>query len=273
MIYDGKKASLEIQMELKNSVEKMTTKPSLAVISIAHHPSITSFIKIKKRFGEAIGVKIDEFNFLESFGEDNLISEIKKISDSKKYNGMIVQLPLPVGYNSEKILNSIPQKLDVDVLGIEAWNTFKNNKFPVPPVAGAVAHILHTTSIDIKTKKVVILGNGKLVGSPVYKWFLHQGVTPTIVDITTSEEIKNKAYKEADIVVSGIGVPHNLKPDYFKNGVVLIDAGTSEQAGVLAGDCDPLCATIASVFTSVPGGVGPLTVAHLFKNILLFTEK
>ena len=181
-------------------------------------------------------------------------------------------MPLPAGYNSEKILNSIPQELDVDVLGEKSLKHFISACSPIPPVAGAVAHILTNTSTSLTNKKVVIIGHGKLVGLPVSIWVKHQNSIPSIVDITTDEDTKLKLYKEADIVISGIGKPHHLKPEYFKEGVILVDAGTSEQSGVLAGDFDPSCATIASIFTPVPGGVGPLTVAHLFYNLVALAK-
>lgn len=268
MIYDGKRASIEIQNALREQVAKLSSPPSLAVISASSHPSIASFIKIKRKFGEAIGVTVNEFNFPESIGGEQLILEIQKILQEKEYTGAVVQLPLPSSYNVEKILSALPQSLDVDILGKNAWEDFVKHGTNVPPVAGAVAHILNDTKTEIHGKNIVIIGQGRLVGLPVTTWLKHQGVTPHIVDITTSDEVRMKLYKEADIVVTGIGSPHHLRPEYFKNNVILIDAGTSEQSGVLAGDCNPDCATTALVFTPVPGGVGPLTVAHLFKNIV-----
>lgn len=273
MIFSGKQASLNLQVTLREEIANLSQTPSLAVISIANHPSIASFIKIKRKYGEAIGVHVDEFDFPESYGEQNLITQLQNIADSKHYTGIIVQLPLPKGYDSEKILSIIPEDLDVDVLGNKSWERFVATCKPVPPVAGAVAYILTENNINLTDKDIVIVGYGKLVGLPVATWFHHQGATPHILDITTDETTKLQHYKEADIVISGIGKPHNLKPEYFKEGVILIDAGTSEQAGTLAGDFDPRCANIASLFTPVPGGVGPLTVAHLFKNLISKQKK
>ncbi len=273
MIYDGKGASLSLQEALRKRVTLLAHPPVLAVLSVASHPSITSFITIKRKFGEALGVTVEEHSFQESFGEEALIREIKKLGASNYYTGLIVQLPLPPSYNTKKVLDAIPEELDVDVLGVDAWNTFIKDGTPVPPVAGAVAYILSDTHTEIINKNVVIVGQGNLVGIPVTEWFKHQNITPYNIDITTSEEERLRVYKDADIVISGIGKPHYLKKEFFKEGVILIDAGTSEQAGVLSGDCDPLCATIASIITPVPGGVGPLTVAHLFKNLIEVAEK
>ena len=272
MIYSGKQASLDLQSTLREKVLALKKVPSLAVVSIANHPSIASFIKIKRKYGEALGIHVEEFDFLPSIGQESLIQEIENIVKSKKHTGIIIQLPLPKEYNTEKILSHIPKELDVDVLGRLAWGSFVDTCFPVPPVAGAIAHILTTNTINFAHKKVVVIGQGKLVGLPVSIWLKHQGVIPSIVDIATTEETRLELYQEADIVISGIGKPHHLKPEYFKEGAVLIDAGTSEQAGTLAGDFDPRCGDSALLFTPVPGGVGPLTVAHLFKNLIEYSD-
>lgn len=267
MIYNGKAEAEKIREQLKSLVATLSLTPRLAVIAVSPNPAINSFITIKRKFGEAIGIHVDEFYFDETVTEEIVKQNIITLAESKKYNGIIIQLPLPRSLNTKVILNTIPPELDVDVLGEDSWNTFKRNSSPIPPVAGAVAHILNDRHIDISNKNVVIIGQGILVGLPVTEWFKLHNVAPHIIDITTSEEIRRNLYKQADIVITGIGVPHHLKKEFFKDGVILIDAGTSEQAGVLAGDCDPTCADIASVLTPVPGGVGPLTVAYLFKNV------
>lgn len=274
MIYDGKKASLLLQAELQKRVATCIRPPALAILSVSsNHPSITSFITIKRKFAEAIGVTIKEYDFPETVHEDILIKQILTLVKSDDYDGIIVQLPLPVTINTKRVLDVIPINLDVDVLGTLAWESFVKIGTPIPPVASAIIYILQDTQIDITHKKVVIVGYGKLVGEPIATWFTQQGITPAIVDIHTDTRTRMKLYKEADIVISGIGSPHHLQPENFKQGVVLIDAGTSEQSGALTGDCNPLCATIANVFTPVPGGVGPLTVAHLFHNVITFAEK
>ncbi len=270
MLYDGKSASLELQALLKEKIATRTTVPVLSVFSVATHPSIASFIAIKRKFATSIGVTMNEYVIPISENEDTLIGEIEKVVKENKSAGIIVQLPLPSHYNIERVLNTIPKELDVDCLGSSAWEAFIHNKKTsiIPPVASAIAHILSSSNIDITNKKIVVVGNGRLVGSPVKVWFEHQGTSPAIVDIHTDESTRMHLYKSADIVVSGIGVPHHLCKEYFKQGVVLIDAGTSEQSGVLAGDCNPDCIDIASLLTPVPGGVGPLTVAYLFYNLV-----
>jgi len=162
----------------------------------------------------------------------------------------------------------IPKDLDIDCLSKEIKDSPIKESHMIPPVAGAIKYILVDVNTEIKNKKIVIIGYGKLVGEPVYKWFLKNNINPKIIDIKTEENIKKELYKEADIVISGVGIPNLLTGNYFKKDVIIIDAGTSEQSGVITGDCDPSCKDIASIITPVPGGVGPLTVACLFKNLI-----
>lgn len=272
MIYNGKEAAVKMQSILSERVAKLGKAPILAIVSVAENPSTISFIKIKRSYAEKIGVITKEFNYHEEQNESALVATITSLADSDEYDGIIVQLPLPASYNTRTVLDAIPQNLDVDVLGSSATASFEKVGMPVPPVAGAIAHILSDTHTELENKNVVIIGRGRLVGIPVATWFVHKRITPRIVDINTDEKIKIELYKEADIVVTGIGSPHILKPEYFTQGVVLIDAGTSEQSGVLAGDCDPACTEVASVITPVPGGVGPLTVACLFQNLVTAAE-
>jgi 5,10-methylene-tetrahydrofolate dehydrogenase/methenyl tetrahydrofolate cyclohydrolase len=121
--------------------------------------------------------------------------------------------------------------------------------------------------VALSSKKIVVLGAGRLVGEPVGMWLKRNNVQFDVIIMETEEEEKLRLIKNADILISGIGVPHFIKPEMLKPGVVLVDAGTSEQMGKLAGDIDPSCAEVASVFTPVPGGVGPITVAGLFWNL------
>jgi methylenetetrahydrofolate dehydrogenase (NADP+) / methenyltetrahydrofolate cyclohydrolase len=272
MIYNGKQASIKMQDELRVRIKALNRPPQLAILSVGTHRSTISFVKIKKNYASEIGVAMKEINFPADTDQAELIRQIASLAEDG-IDGIVVQLPLPPSYDTRAVLDSIPENLDVDVLGGVTVAAFERAGTPVPPVAGAVAHILEDADINIEGKNVVVVGRGRLVGTPVATWFMHRGTTPRIIDINTDEKIKLELFKEADIVVSGVGSPKMLKPEYLKKGVVLIDAGTSEQSGVLSGDCDPACAKVASVLTPVPGGVGPLTVACLFENLITSAER
>jgi methylenetetrahydrofolate dehydrogenase (NADP+) / methenyltetrahydrofolate cyclohydrolase len=131
------------------------------------------------------------------------------------------------------------------------------------------SHPVHETPVF--ERHVVVVGSGKLVGLPASRWFMEQGSAVSVVTKDTADI----AYytKNADIIVLGAGVPRLLTPDMVKEGVVILDAGTSEDGGVLAGDADPACAEKASLFTPVPGGIGPITVAVLLRNLVELYSK
>jgi methylenetetrahydrofolate dehydrogenase (NADP+)/methenyltetrahydrofolate cyclohydrolase len=162
----------------------------------------------------------------------------------------------------------IPPHMDMDVLSTEAKSLFKNNKLnKIPPVARAVSEILNFYNVDMANKNILVVGTGKLVGEPVSSMLNLRNLVYKTIDKNTDENSKEELLKNADIIISGAGSPHFIKKEMIKPGVVLIDAGTSEQSGKLVGDIDPGCAEVASLMTSVPNGVGPVTMACLFLNI------
>ena len=133
----------------------------------------------------------------------------------------------------------------------------------MPPVAAAVALILATHDVRVDGAYAVVVGQGRLVGEPVTAWLRQRGASVTVL---TRESSDRSALANADLIVTGAGVAGLIRPEDITQGCVLIDAGTSESDGSIVGDADPACALKASVFTPVPGGVGPVAVACLFRN-------
>jgi methylenetetrahydrofolate dehydrogenase (NADP+)/methenyltetrahydrofolate cyclohydrolase len=273
MIYNGKEASEQMKLTLRSNIASLGRSPILAIISATDHPSIQSFIKIKRTYAEEIGVTILERHFDTSATQEMIKHHIRDLVQEKSCDGIIVQLPLPPSFNAQEILDCIPSHVDVDVLTTHAYQKFEHEGSPLPTVVSAVAHILSDTKTDISSKNMVIVGRGKLVGAPVCTWAQQQRAHVTAIDKDTPADIRAELLKNADIIVAGSGSPHHITPEDISSDVVLIDAGTSEDAGVLSGDCDPLCATKARIFTPVPGGVGPLTVSYLFQNVILSAQR
>jgi methylenetetrahydrofolate dehydrogenase (NADP+) / methenyltetrahydrofolate cyclohydrolase len=181
-------------------------------------------------------------------------------------DGLIVQLPLPDGIDVNSVISEIPIPKDVDGISSRAG---EHARIVHAPVALAVQEILATAGIKVAGKRAVVVGTGRLVGMPTAQMLEAQGADVTRYTLSegTFEDI---AY--ADILVLGAGDPHFIKPEHIKEGVVLIDAGTSESAGMVMGDAHPSCAQKASLFTPVPGGVGPIAVAMIFRNMLDLVE-
>lgn len=264
MIIDGRKIAEEIKHELKEKLARRGLV--LAVILVGDDPASRKFVERKIKFGEAVGVEVRLFEYEENITETDLAGEVEKLANDNGTAGIVIQLPLPRQINTSKILNLIPASKDVDALS--------ENASVLAPVVGAVKEILERSGVDLAGKRVLVIGQGKLVGRPVAIWLAQEGYEVETADINT----KNLAEltKKADVIISGAGRPGLIKPEMLarptrgglKDGVVLIDAGTSEQSGKLAGDADPACAEKCSLFTPVPGGVGPITVAMIFKNLL-----
>lgn len=174
-----------------------------------------------------------------------------------------MQMPLPAQIDSPAVLKALPPALDVDAI--------TEQQSPVrAPVAEAVSEVLVRSGVSAQGKVAVVLGAGKLVGAPVADLLRGLGAAVSVItrDAGSIDDLKN-----ADIVVLGAGDPGFVTPEMLKEGVVLIDAGTSEASGRLAGDADPKCAEVASVFTPVPGGIGPIAVAMIFKNLFVLVRE
>ncbi len=265
MLVNGRELSSRIKEELKNKIKKENLNKSLGIFYVGKNEVIENFIRIKKKFGEDIGVLVEVISFDEKVSEVDLIKSIKK--NSKKYDGLIVQLPLPKNINKKNVLNSVSVKKDIDVLNEKTFEVFKSGKKgKIPTVAGSVMEIFNFYKIDLKGKKIVIVGNGLLVGKPVFEILKLQGLKPKVI----TEKTKNAKdfYKNADVIISGVGIPNLIKKGSVKKGVVLIDAGSSSHNGSIVGDISKDCLEKASLFSTVPGGVGPVTVAMLLKNLL-----
>lgn len=272
MNINGKQIADEIKTALKKRAGKHAQKPKLDIIYAGKDPLIESFLRTKRRMGEDIGAETRVHYFPSNVSQKSLLEEIRKIAEDKNSAGMIVQLPLPPSLNTETILAAIPAEKDVDVLSENALLLFEQNKLSViPPVAGAVAEILQRHNFSVAGKNAVVVGNGRLVGRPVSIWLKRNGANVTVLD-KTAPEIKSLLLK-ADIIVTGTGVPGLIQPDMIREGIALLDAGASEESGEVRGDADNACSDKCTIFTPVPGGIGPITVALLFKNLLSTLEK
>ncbi len=269
MIVNGKAIANDIKEELREEVKKRAIPPTLFIFSVGHNPISEKFLKIKKKFANDIGVVIEEKKFYENASTEEIIGVIS--NSSKENVGIVVQLPLSKSIDTQKVLNMIPPTHDVDVLSEESFRLYKDGHLDIlPPVVGAIKEILFRHNIFVGNKNVVIVGKGKLVGLPAAIWFERHQSNVKVIDTKT---INPEHYTlNADIIVSGAGKPHFIKPDMIKDHVVILDAGTSEEGGKLSGDVDPKKKKKALLFTPVPGGIGPVTIAKLFENLLIIIK-
>lgn len=269
MIVDGRAIAKDILARTRVRSEKLVHPPRVLAIVVSETPATLSYLKIKGMRAADAGCVLE----IERFPLEVLAEELRSAASSAATDAVIVQLPLPADINTREVCDAIPFAKDADVLSSAAREKFERAEADalLPPVVGAVSEIFAQNSINPKGKNTVVIGNGWLVGNPCALWLKQQGA---VVSILTSEsENMREALADAEIIISGAGVPSLIKPDYIKSGVILIDAATSESNGIITGDADPACAEKCSLFTPVPGGIGPLAVAVLFENVVTLAKR
>jgi methylenetetrahydrofolate dehydrogenase (NADP+)/methenyltetrahydrofolate cyclohydrolase len=272
MIIDGKAIAADIEEGLRRALTRFASPPTLAIVVVGKNPVIESFVGIKKRVGERLGIVVVESYFDDSISGEELKKAIETIAADRAISGIVVQLPLPEHIDMQTILNAVPIEKDVDMLSASAIALFASGDAKIiPPVAGAIQEILERTHTSVASREVLVLGYGRLVGKPASILLRHNGAHVTVID----REISDLALhtRESAIIISGVGKPGLILPEMLASGVVLIDAGTSELGGKIVGDALPSCAEVANVFTSVPGGVGPIAVTMIFKNLCVLARE
>lgn len=257
MILDGKRLAEKRLQELK--IERAQFGGlTLSIVVLQEDAVTSSFLKIKNRTAEALGIAVKQTGTLAS---------------AVAADGVILQLPLPPDVDPEVARNKIPASKDVDVLSDAAYQKFVAGDYPAPPVARAMDYIMKSYDtrptgssgrISYEGKKVVVVGQGRLVGKPAAEMFRQKGALVTVLE--RGDDVKAHTL-DADVIVLGAGVPHLLTPDMIKDGAVVLDAGTSESSGKVVGDADPACADKCALFTPTPGGIGPIAVLEIFANL------
>ena len=257
MIVEGRLLAKEVLARAKTRAQILPHAPRVLAVVGSETPATRSYLEIKAARAKDAGC----------------IFETKELGTPfTDADAVVIQLPLPAGTHQKELLDSILLEQDADVLSNAAREKFERGDADalLPPVVAAVAKIFERYGVHPKGKRTVVIGSGFLVGQPSVTWLRQKLASVSVVKDSTSLK---RHLQDADIIISGVGSAHLIKPDMLKEGVVLIDAGTSESNGEVAGDADPSCAARCSLFTPVPGGVGPLTVACLFENVVTLAER
>jgi methylenetetrahydrofolate dehydrogenase (NADP+) / methenyltetrahydrofolate cyclohydrolase len=257
MTVDGKAIAKEILSTVKERLQGRTL--TVRIVSMAPTPVTESYLRIKERAAGEAGMCLEVVRVEnDATTEDVLHKVLLPGADA-----VVVQLPLPPHIKTPTILDAIPFSQDADMLSDKTTERYEEEGV-VPPVAEAVREVFERYNVETADKKAVVVGEGKLVGKPVAALLHKMGAQVLTMNIDTWHP---EHLKDADIVVTGAGKAGLIQPEMLKEGVVLIDAGASESEGSVKGDADPSCAEVASLFTPVPGGMGPIVVACLFKNV------
>ena len=281
IILDGKKTSNDIKSELSVLVDELMKKgkrpPHLAAVLVGNDGASLTYVGSKVRSCEKIGYQSTLIHLPETTSEDELLEQIHSLNTDKEIDGFIVQLPLPKHIDEEKVLMAVDPHKDVD--GFHPTNFGKmalDMESFIPATPHGIVELLDRYKIDISGKHAVVIGRSNIVGRPM-SILLSRKSSPGNATVTlTHSRTKNleAITKEADIVVSALGVPNFLTKDMIKEGAIIIDVGITRvpddskpKGYVITGDVDyENVKEKASYITPVPGGVGPMTIAMLLQN-------
>jgi len=257
---NGRELAGYIKERQAHMVAGMARKPKLLIIRDSENPVILKYVNLKKKYGEDIGVEVLDF-FAKN--TDEIRTKILEANVDDEIDGMIIQLPILENEKVDELVSLISPEKDVDGLNFTTENELR--KFE-SATATAIHWLLNGYNIELGGKQIAIVGRGRLVGAPLERMWENSGYDVTIFHRGSNmNELVNY-----DIIVSATGVPHLIKNDMVADGVVIVDAGTASEGGVLVGDVDDAVRAREDLGAITPkiGGVGPLTVACLFDHVI-----
>lgn len=267
IILDGKKLRDKIFENLKQKLNNMSEKPTLAVILVGDDPASQIYVKNKKKTAENLGINSIVINYPSNISEKILLDKIQELNNDNKITAILVQLPLPKHIDKFKIIDAIAPEKDVD--GLTPYNSGKlfsgEEPYVYPCTPKGILLLLDEYNIELEGKHVVVIGRSNLVGKPVAQMLLNRNATVTMCHSHTKN--LSDITKTADIVVSAVG-KNIIGEKMLKSDCVVVDVGIFKDInGKICGDVDFANASkIAAYISPVPGGVGPMTIASLMLN-------
>ena len=274
-LLEGKPIAERIKEEIKQQVAQLKVKPVLASVQVGENAGAESYAKSQKKNAENLGIEYQFHKLPQETTEEALLESIQKLNNDKSVNGIIIQMPLPQQIDYKMISNFISPAKDVE--GMHPANIGKivfARANILPCTAAAVMELLKDTGIDLYGKEVVVVGHSEIVGKPLSLLLLDKFATVTVCHIGTSKAGKLEQHvRGAEILVVAVGRAGLIKGEWIKEGAVVVDVGINRVADKIVGDVEYEGASQrASWITPVPGGVGPLTVTMLMRNVVEATK-
>jgi len=256
MLLEGKKIAKKIQNQLKAKVRKNNLRPGLAIILIGENPNSKTYVGLKEKASQKLNFYFKKIFFPINCQESKILSTIEKLNQEPALHGLMIQMPVPSHLNPNSLVNAIDLRKDVD-------GFLQKSKF-TPPTHQAILTLIKKSKKKLKNKKAIILSKNSIFALPL-KRILEAESIRAIHKKTIPKNISS-----FDLIISAQGEPNLIQPPMLKKKAIVIDVGYSKIKGKPCGDVDPICQKRKDLFISpVPGGVGPLTVAYLLKNVYL----
>lgn len=287
-LLDGKKISNDIKDEITEVVAQMKSRgektPHLAAVIVGQDGASLTYVGSKVRACARVGFESTLVQLSDDITQDDLLTQIDQLNKNPEIDGFIVQLPLPRHIDTQKILLAVDPKKDVDGFHPENFGKLAlDMETFIPATPFGIMELLRRYDINTSGKHTVVIGRSHIVGRPISILMSRKGQPGDSTVTLTHSRTKNLATftREADIVISALGVPNFLKADMVKEGAVIIDVGitrvpdeTAPKGYVITGDVDyEAVSQKSSYITPVPGGVGPMTIAMLLQNTLLARQR
>ena len=276
-ILDGKALAASVKQSLSvrvKDLQKNGITPGLGTILVGDDPGSHSYVAGKHRDCQEVGITSIRVDLKADASEFDVLAAIKDLNSAKECSGYIVQLPLPHGINTQKVLEAIDPAKDAD--GLHPMNLGRlvaGYDAPLPCTPRGIVELINHYKIPLSGAEVVVIGRGLTVGRPLGLLLNRKQENATVTLTHTGTKNLSAHTKRADVVVAAIGSPHFLKAGDIKAGATVLDVGISRTDSGLVGDIDPGVMEVAAFFAPMPGGVGPMTRAMLLTNVVEACER
>lgn len=286
-IISGKEVAAAIREELKLRAQKLKEKgvvAGLGVILVGEDPASVSYVTAKAKAAEEIGILEETVRLPGDASEEEILKNVDRLNSNQRFNGVLVQLPLPKWVNPDKVINFISPEKDVDGFHpVNVGKLLRGEPCPLPCTPYGIQQMLVRSGYSPEGKHVVICGRSNIVGKPLAALLMQKkpGANATVTVCHTGTKDLKKYTLQADILVAAMGAPKVITADMVREGCVVIDVGVNRvpdpaaaKGFRLVGDCDfePIKEKAAAI-TPVPGGVGPMTVTMLMMNTIEAAER
>ncbi len=276
-ILDGKATAAKVKNDLAKRVAALKAKgisPGLGTILVGDDPGSHAYVGGKHKDCEEVGIASIRIDLAANSTEADVLKAVTELNNDANCTGYIVQLPLPKGIDTNKILEAMDPEKDADGLHpVNLGRLVLGQSAPLPCTPRGIVELLREYKVEINGSHVVVVGRGVTVGRPIGLLLTRKSENATVTLCHTGTKDLAAFTKQADIIVAAAGVPHLIKPHMIKPKSALLDVGITRTEKGLVGDIDPAVKDIAGFFAPMPGGTGPMTRAMLLANVVDTAER
>ena len=269
IIMDGKALAQRIKGDIAAAIGKLDRPVGLGTILVGDDPGSVAYVEGKHRDCAEVGIKSIKVNLPATSNTSEVIAAVNALNTDPSCTGFIVQLPLPVGVDTHKVLSAINPAKDADGLTPNnLGNLVLGFNSVVACTPKAIVALLAEYKINLSGVKVLVIGRGMTVGRPLSILLSQKPINATVTLAHSASKNLTELIKESDVVIAAMGSAQFIKAQMVKKGSVLVDVGITRDGNQLVGDFDPKVIEVASAFAPMPGGVGPMTRVMLLKNVI-----